>query len=149
MAGCNRLQVFVMVRWGAATRQILMGINQTIMATLSMVIFAAVIGGFEDIGWEVLRAARKAEFGNGILAGIVVTLIAILLDRTSEVAFVRRERHVAGVPSPIYWAAAILLSIATAFLVSRLTFRFAEALLPKSIKPSLRSVYFSRARQMD
>ncbi len=137
MAGCSRLQIFGMVRWGAATRQILMGINQTIMATLSMVIFAAVIGGFEDIGWEVLRAARKAEFGNGILAGIVVTLIAILLDRTSEAAFVRRERHVASVPSHIYWAAAILLSIATAILISPLLPSLTDLSLRRSVAPEI------------
>ena len=65
--------------------RILTGLNQAIMATLSMVIFAAAIGGFEDIGWEVLRAARKAEFGYGIIAGIIITLLAVLLDRVTAV----------------------------------------------------------------
>ena len=40
--------------------QILVGVNQTTMAVLSVVIIAAIIGGFEDIGWEVLSSMRKA-----------------------------------------------------------------------------------------
>ena len=46
-----------------------------------MVIVAAIIGGFEDIGWEVLSSMRKAEFGQSILSGLVIALLAILIDR--------------------------------------------------------------------
>lgn len=81
ISGCTPAQVFFLVKLPSARRHMLIGLNQTIMATLSMVIFAAAIGGFEDIGWEVLRAARRAEFGYGIIAGIVITLLAVLLDR--------------------------------------------------------------------
>lgn len=84
VSGCTRSQVFFFVKLPAARRQLLIGLNQTIMACLSMVIFAAAIGGFEDIGWEVLRAARKAEFGNGFISGSIVTLLAILLDRITS-----------------------------------------------------------------
>lgn len=93
VSGCTRLQAFFWVKVPCAFRQILLGLNQTIMATLSMVIFAAAIGGFEDVGWEVLRAARRAEFGNGILAGIIITMLAILLDRISGALVERRKSN--------------------------------------------------------
>ena len=47
----------------------MVGVNQCLMAALSMVIIAAVIGGFNDIGWEVLLTMRKAQFGESLLAG--------------------------------------------------------------------------------
>lgn len=103
IAGCNRWQMLTLVRFGAATRQTLIGLNQTIMTTLAMLILASVIGGFEDIGWEVLRAARRAEFGNGVMAGIVVTLLAVLLDRVSEAAIVGRKTYVSEIPFGLYW----------------------------------------------
>lgn len=83
MSGCTPLQLFFLVRLPCASRQLFVGLNQTIMACLSMVIFAAAIGGFEDLGWEVLRAARKADFGNGLVAGSIITVIAVLADRIS------------------------------------------------------------------
>ncbi len=44
-------------------------------------IIAAIIGGFEDIGWEVLSSMRKAEFGQSLLSGLVIALLAMLIDR--------------------------------------------------------------------
>lgn len=81
MSGCTRRQQFWRVEMPTALPQILVGFNQTTMAALSMVIVAAIIGGFEDIGWEVLSSMRKAEFGQSILSGLVIALLAILIDR--------------------------------------------------------------------
>lgn len=41
----------------------MIGINQTTVAAFAMLIIVAIIGGFEDIGWEVLASIRKAQFG--------------------------------------------------------------------------------------
>ena len=60
-----------------------MGVNQTTMASLSMVIIASIIGGTADIGWEVLSQIRKAQFGESLLAGLVIALMAILIDRAT------------------------------------------------------------------
>jgi glycine betaine/proline transport system permease protein len=81
MSGCTRRQQFWQVEVPTALPQLLVGFNQTTMAALSMVIVAAIIGGFEDIGWEVLSSMRKAEFGQSILSGLVIALLAILIDR--------------------------------------------------------------------
>jgi glycine betaine/proline transport system permease protein len=76
------------------------------MASLSMVIVASIIGGSADIGWAVLSTMRKASFGESFLAGIVIALIAMIMDRISwdlaarerdprwtERSFLDRHRH--------------------------------------------------------
>lgn len=83
MSGATTRQMFWWIKVPTALPQIMVGVNQAIMATLSMVIIAAIIGGFDDIGWEVLSTMRKAQFGQSLLAGIVIALIAMLLDRIS------------------------------------------------------------------
>ncbi|MEL6480215.1 MAG: ABC transporter permease subunit, partial [Pseudomonadota bacterium] len=83
MSGATRLQRMLLVELPAAGAQILVGVNQCVMAALSMVIIAAVIGGFDDIGWEVLLTMRKAQFGQALLAGLVIVVFAVLIDRMS------------------------------------------------------------------
>lgn len=83
MSGATRRQLFWQVRVPNAKKQLLLGINQTTMASLSMVIIASIIGGTADIGWEVLSQIRKAQFGESLLAGLVIALMAILIDRTT------------------------------------------------------------------
>ena len=83
MSGCTPRQAFRHVSVPTAMPQIMVGVNQTTMAALSMVIIAAIIGGFDDIGWEVLSTMRKAQFGQSLLAGLVIALLAIVLDRIS------------------------------------------------------------------
>jgi glycine betaine/proline transport system permease protein len=84
MGGCTRWQQFWQVEVPTAMPQFLIGLNQTTMAALSMVIVAAIIGGFQDIGWEVLSSMRKAEFGQSLLSGVVIALLAILIDRITR-----------------------------------------------------------------
>ena len=90
IAGTSYRQQLLWVELPAAIAQLKVGINQTIMAALSMVIIAAVIGGFDDIGWEVLSNMRKARFGDGLLSGSVIVLVAVMLDRVSA-AFATRD----------------------------------------------------------
>lgn len=92
MSGSTRMQQLFLVELPAAKRQIMIGINQSLMAALSMVIIAAVIGGFDDIGWEVLLTMRKAQFGESLLAGLVIVAFAILMDRMSAHMIEERER---------------------------------------------------------
>ncbi len=81
MSGATPSQLFWQVRVPTARRQILLGVNQATMASLSMVIIASIIGGTADIGWEVLSTIRKAQFGESVLAGIVIALMAMIMDR--------------------------------------------------------------------
>ncbi len=84
MSGASKRQLFWVVRVPTAWKQILLGVNQTTMASLSMVIIASIIGGTADIGWEVLVYLRKADFGSSLVAGIVIALIAMILDRITS-----------------------------------------------------------------
>ncbi|MEM7043201.1 MAG: ABC transporter permease subunit [Pseudomonadota bacterium] len=114
MAGTTRFQQLLDVELPAATTQIMVGVNQCIMAALSMAIIAAVIGGFNDISWEILLTMRKAQFGQSLLAGFVIVIFAILIDRISG-AFAEttiRERHGKAI------AIATVIGIALALLLS-------------------------------
>ncbi|MGR3759872.1 ABC transporter permease [Roseobacteraceae bacterium NS-SX3] len=94
MSGGTRLQQLFQCEIPSAGQQIMVGVNQCLMAALSMVIIAAVIGGFNDIGWEVLLTMRKAQFGQSLLAGLVIVIFAILIDRMSgTLTEERRKRY--------------------------------------------------------
>src|SRR5260370_25276681 len=99
MSGCTPQQGFWHVEVPTALPQILVGINQTTMAVLSVVIIASIIGGFEDIGWEGLSSIRKAEFRPGLLSGLVIALLAMVIDRL-PLAFARNSRPRPGPPAP-------------------------------------------------
>lgn len=97
MSGCTRSQEFWWIRVPSALPQLLVGLNQTTMSAFSMVIIAAIIGGFQDIGWEVLSTMRKAQFGQSLIAGLVIALMAMVLDRITvgfaDHASLHRNRH--------------------------------------------------------
>lgn len=93
MSGAGRLQQLFQVEIPSAASQIMVGVNQCLMAALSMVIIAAVIGGFNDIGWEVLLTMRKAQFGQSLLAGLVIVVFAVVIDRMSGALATERRRH--------------------------------------------------------
>ena len=88
ISGASRLQRFFMIELPSARNQILIGLNQSILASLSMVIIAAVIGGFDDIGREVLVATNKgsARFGEALSAGVIIVLMAVVIDLLSRAA---------------------------------------------------------------
>src|SRR6202008_4253758 len=81
MSGCTPRQRFWLAEVPTAMPQMLVGINQSTMAAFSIVIIASIIGGFEDIGWEVLSSMRKAAFGQSLLSGMGIALLAMVMDR--------------------------------------------------------------------
>ena len=93
MSGTTERQLLWWVRVPSALPTIMIGVNQTTMAALAMVIIAAIIGGYADIGWEVLSTMRRAAFGQSLLSGIVIVLIAMITDRISR-AFTDRQHLV-------------------------------------------------------
>jgi glycine betaine/proline transport system permease protein len=78
--GCTRRQVLWRVQIPLALPEILLGINQTIMLALSMVVITALVGT-RDLGQEVYVALTKADTGRGLVAGVCVAFIAIIADR--------------------------------------------------------------------
>lgn len=108
MNGATRIQQLVLVEIPSAGQQIMVGVNQTIMAALSMVIIAAVIGGFNDIGWEVLLTMRKAAFGQSLVAGVAIVIFAILADRMSSALARDGKRHSRRVAGLVLMAATVV-----------------------------------------
>jgi glycine betaine/proline transport system permease protein len=84
MSGTTKRQLLWWVQFPSAMPTIMIGVNQTIMAALAMVIIAAVIGSGEDIGFEVLKTLRRAQFGQSLLAGITIVFMAMMMDRISR-----------------------------------------------------------------
>jgi len=102
MSGTTGVQLFFLVRVPSALKQILLGINQTTMAAFSMVIIASIIGGSSDIGWEVLSAIRKARFGESLVAGIVIALMAMIMDRIT-VGFANKNPEIQNaIDAPLF-----------------------------------------------
>ncbi|MDH6233176.1 glycine betaine/proline transport system permease protein [Mesorhizobium soli] len=94
MTGCTPLQRLLWVELPSAKPMMMVGINQTTMAALSMVITASIIGGFDDIGWAVLSGLRQADLGKSLLSGLVIVLISIITDRiTSGIFAGQRARN--------------------------------------------------------
>ena len=104
MSGTTAWQRFRFIEIPCAKHQILVGINQLVLASLSMVIIAAVIGGFDDIGREVLVATNKgsARFGQALAAGIVIVLLAVVIDRLTRAAATRSDTRTAA-RIPLAW----------------------------------------------
>lgn len=93
-AGCTRRQTLWKVQLPIALPEIMLGINQTIMLALSMLVITALVGT-RDLGQEVYIALTKADTGRGIVAGLCVAFIAIVADRLIG-AWTRRKKQELG-----------------------------------------------------
>jgi glycine betaine/proline transport system permease protein len=80
VSGCTPWQVLIKIRLKLALPEIMLGINQTIMLALSMLVITALVGT-RGLGQEVYIALTKADTGRGIVAGLCVAFIAIIADR--------------------------------------------------------------------
>lgn len=88
--GCTPWQLLWKVQLPAAQPSIMAGINQTIMMAMSMVIIASMVGA-GGLGNDILSSIQQLDIGLGLQSGIVVVLMAILLDRLS--ASFAHKRH--------------------------------------------------------
>jgi glycine betaine/proline transport system permease protein len=78
--GSTPLQMLFKVELPAALPSIMMGINQCIMLSLSMVVISGMIGA-GGLGKPVLRSLSTVNIGLGFEAGLGVVILAITLDR--------------------------------------------------------------------
>ena len=88
--GSTRFQLLTKVMLPMAKRTIVIGINQTIMAALSMVTIAALIDA-PGLGQVVLHALQSLDVGTAFNAGLSIVIMAIVLDRVTTAASVRSE----------------------------------------------------------
>ncbi|CAN5894449.1 ABC transporter permease subunit [soil metagenome] len=85
--GRQRLQ---RVQLPMAKKTIIVGINQTVMAALSMATIAAFVDG-PGLGQPVLRALSAQQVGTAFVAGLCIVVMAVMLDRTTTAASERAE----------------------------------------------------------
>lgn len=88
MVGCTSRQMLWRVLLPVAREPLMVGVNQVIMLSLNMVIIASMIGA-GGLGFDVLAALRKLDFGTGLQAGFAIVALAVALDRLSQ-AIARR-----------------------------------------------------------
>lgn len=94
--GCTRRQIFWRVKLPLAMPEIMLGINQTLLMALAMLVITAMIGT-RDLGQEVFIGLAKADVGRGMVAGLSVAFLGIVADRLI-VAGAKRVRQRLGLP---------------------------------------------------
>jgi len=76
----------------------MLGLNQTIMYGIAMLVIAALVGtnGLEQV---VYIGLSDGNFGVGIIAGVAMAIIAILIDRVTRTISVKRSLEL-GLAAP-------------------------------------------------
>ncbi|WP_163847351.1 choline ABC transporter permease subunit [Pseudooceanicola aestuarii] len=82
--GATPRQTLYKVELPYALPQIMAGLNQTIMLSLSMVVVAALVGA-DGLGVPVVRALNQVNTSLGFESGFVIVVVAIMLDRILNV----------------------------------------------------------------
>jgi glycine betaine/proline transport system permease protein len=81
--GATRRQLLWKVELPYAMPNIMAGLTQCIMLSLSMVVIAALVGA-DGLGVPVVRALNTVNIAKGFEAGLAIVLLAILLDRVCK-----------------------------------------------------------------
>ncbi|MFI1567052.1 ABC transporter permease [Streptomyces sp. NPDC020490] len=83
--GATARQRLLTARLPLARKELLLGVNQTIMMALSMAVIASVIGA-GGLGDRVYQALASVDVGAALAAGIPIVLLAVVLDRVTGAA---------------------------------------------------------------
>jgi glycine betaine/proline transport system permease protein len=94
MSGASPWQTMKWVRLPAAFPTLILGLNQTVMMAISMLVITALVGT-RDLGQQVFIALSRAKVGDGIVAGLCVAAIALAADVILK-AFAARKARAMG-----------------------------------------------------
>ena len=83
--GLTQRQMLRQVQLPMAQRTIVVGVNQSMMAALSMATIAALVNG-PGLGRPVVTALQTLNVGAASVAGLAIVVMAIMLDRTTTAA---------------------------------------------------------------
>jgi glycine betaine/proline transport system permease protein len=89
--GQSKIQQIRKVQLPMAKSTVIVGINQTTMAALSMATIAAFIDG-PGLGQPVINGLQLVQVGVAFVPGLAIVIMAIMLDRTTTAISVRSER---------------------------------------------------------
>ncbi|MFG1698762.1 ABC transporter permease [Nonomuraea sp. NPDC049309] len=89
--GATRWQTLFKVHLPLARSTMALGVNQTIMMALSMVVIANLISA-PGLGGDIIRGLSRAQVGIMLPAGVAIVIMAVVLDRMM-MAVARREAH--------------------------------------------------------
>ena len=93
MSGVNKLQRWVKIELPMAFPHIMLGVNQTIVFALFMVIIGALIGT-DDLGQYILKAlSDKNGIGNGLSLGLCVAFIGLAADHLIRTWAEKKKRE--------------------------------------------------------
>ncbi len=110
--GLTDVQMLRQVQLPMAKRTIVVGVNQSMMAALSMATIAALVNG-PGLGKPVNAALQIQNIGAASVAGVLIVLMAIMLDRTTTAASERSESmgraNIASVSGPGVMLQAVVL----------------------------------------
>ncbi len=81
--GATKREVLLDVQLPLARESIMVGVNQTTMMALAMVVIGSMIGA-KGLGMEVLLSINRIEVGRGFEAGISIVFLAIVIDRITH-----------------------------------------------------------------
>jgi glycine betaine/proline transport system permease protein len=94
-AGQTSWQRLRKVQLPMARKTIVVGLNQTIMAALSMATIAAYVDG-PGLGQPVLQSLFKNDVGGAFVPGMLIVVMAVMLDRTTTAASEASEKAARG-----------------------------------------------------
>jgi len=89
--GATFWQILTKVELPLAAGSLLLGVNQVILMSLSMVVVAALIGA-DGLGYDVMTALRNVRGGEGMLAGFAIVFCALIPDRIIQSALRKRQK---------------------------------------------------------
>jgi glycine betaine/proline transport system permease protein len=92
--GSSSRQILFNVQLPLAWPSIMVGINQTTMMALAMVVIASMIGA-RTLGLEVLLAINRIEVGRGFEAGLSIVFLAIIIDRITHAMAAKHQQSAA------------------------------------------------------
>ena len=93
MSGVNKFQRLTKIEFPLAFPHMMLGLNQTIVFALFMVIIGAFIGT-EDLGQYILKAlSDKNGAGIGLTLGICVAFIGLIFDNLIRTWVSKRKKH--------------------------------------------------------
>ena len=123
-AGQTFWQRLLKVQLPMARSTIVVGLNQTIMAALSMATLAAYVDG-PGLGKPVLNALVRVDIGGAFVPGALIVVMAIMLDRTTTAASLRGEMIARGGGGSVKQRRILLAVTGVATLVAIWYSRFA------------------------